>query len=115
MVISPTVFTPCEAAEAIQVKLSLEGRELGLAEVLGHDNRDKLLGLVHEKGTPVRLPDRRLQFYPTFRVAFEERKLRPLHDACRLNLQLRRHLQQSPRHQGRDHDSCELRNGGRSV
>ena len=56
MVISPTVFTPCEAAEAIQVKLSLEGRELGLAEVLGHDNRDKLLGLVHEKGTPVRLP-----------------------------------------------------------
>ena len=56
MVVSSTVRALGEALEAVEVELALEAGELGLLEVLGHDVIDKLLGLVHDKGTTVWLP-----------------------------------------------------------
>lgn len=56
MVVSASVSAGCESTESIKVELSLKGGELGLLEEARHDVGDKVLGLVHMKGSPMRLP-----------------------------------------------------------
>ena len=51
-------FVPAvaKAGESIEIELALEGCQLGLTKVLGHNVVDKLLGLVYDKASSVWLP-----------------------------------------------------------
>mmetsp|Transcript_5003 Transcript_5003/g.14562 ORF Transcript_5003/g.14562 Transcript_5003/m.14562 type:complete len:227 (+) Transcript_5003:1105-1785(+) len=56
MVVRACIRTLRESTEAVQVELPLEGRELGLSEVLGHDVLSEVLGLADQEGPAVRQP-----------------------------------------------------------
>jgi hypothetical protein len=56
MIVPSLVYSTGKTIESIQIKLTLEARHLGLLEVLRHDVPDKLLRLVYQEASPVRLP-----------------------------------------------------------
>lgn len=55
MVVGSTIRAPCESSPSIEIELTLETGDLVLFEVTREDI-GKLVGLVHNKGTPMRLP-----------------------------------------------------------
>lgn len=56
VVVSSSIGTRGKPAEAIEVKLPLEGSEFRLSEVLRHNLVDKLSWLVNYKATSMWLP-----------------------------------------------------------
>ena len=54
--ISVLIFSLRDAAEAVQVELSLEGRKFALLEVDGHDVFDEVLWPMNDEATTVWLP-----------------------------------------------------------
>ena len=56
VVVPARIAAAGETAEAVEVELTLEARQLGLVEVLGHDGIDELLGVVDGEGPSVGEP-----------------------------------------------------------